>query len=161
MLEYVPRDPFARGANVTIHRGSDSGTITIAMDKCQHLSLTTTCELGRNDASWRRSALKTPNRKRDSQPGQVRLSFVEPTQIKICAVLLQLLVSTAFATLPMPGRSQSLAHSEDALGNVATTTSGQLDMTYVRPTQKTMLSNFVFDAFGPYPIAGSAVAAGI
>jgi hypothetical protein len=31
----------------------------------------------------------------------------------------------------------------------------------VRPTQKTKLSNFVFDAFGPYPIAGSAVAAGI
>jgi hypothetical protein len=32
---------------------------------------------------------------------------------------------------------------------------------YVRPTQKTQLSNFAFDAFGPYPIVGSAVAAGV
>jgi hypothetical protein len=32
---------------------------------------------------------------------------------------------------------------------------------YTRPTQRTKLRNYVFDAFGPYPIAGAAFAAGI
>ena len=36
-----------------------------------------------------------------------------------------------------------------------------IDLTYVRPTQATKLRNYVFDAFGPYPIAGAAVIAGI
>jgi hypothetical protein len=36
-----------------------------------------------------------------------------------------------------------------------------MELTYVRPTQRTMISNYVFDAFGPYPIAGSAFVAGI
>jgi hypothetical protein len=36
-----------------------------------------------------------------------------------------------------------------------------LDLTYVRPTQRIEANNYVFDAFGPYPIAGAAMAAGI
>jgi hypothetical protein len=32
---------------------------------------------------------------------------------------------------------------------------------YVRPTEKTKFHNYLFDAFGPYPIAGAAIAAGI
>ncbi len=40
-------------------------------------------------------------------------------------------------------------------------TAGQLDLTYVRPTQRTMVNNYLFDAFGPYPIIGAAAAAGI
>jgi hypothetical protein len=119
--------------------------------------------------------LKTPNKNRDSPPRQVcrdepaagrgRRRSAKPAHIKIFLVMLQLLVAATLAAtlavLPMPAKSQSLSHSEDSFGNLATATSGQLDMTYVRPTQKTMLSNFFFDAFGPYPIAGSAVAAGI
>ncbi len=38
---------------------------------------------------------------------------------------------------------------------------GNLNLTYVRPTERTKVSNYVFDAFGPYPIAGAAFAAGI
>ena len=37
----------------------------------------------------------------------------------------------------------------------------QPDLTYQRPSQKTQATNYLFDAFGPYPIVGSAVAAGI
>jgi hypothetical protein len=37
----------------------------------------------------------------------------------------------------------------------------QSDLTYVRPTQKTKLHNYVFDAFGPYPIVAAGFAAGI
>jgi hypothetical protein len=36
-----------------------------------------------------------------------------------------------------------------------------MDLTYVRPTQRTKVNNFLFDAFGPYPIAGAAIVAGI
>jgi len=35
----------------------------------------------------------------------------------------------------------------------ATTTHPLPDLTYTRPTQKTKLHNYVFDAFGPYPLA--------
>jgi hypothetical protein len=34
-------------------------------------------------------------------------------------------------------------------------------MTYTRPTQRTKLHNYFFDAVGPYPIIGAALAAGI
>jgi hypothetical protein len=115
--------------------------------------------------------LKTLIRTRNSQPGQVchvdlaagrgRQSFAKPARVTISLVVLQLLVSATLVTLSMPGRSQSLTHSEDPSGNATITTSGQLDLTYIRPTQRTMASNFVFDAFGPYPIVGSAIAAGV
>jgi len=41
------------------------------------------------------------------------------------------------------------------------TTPGQPVLTYVRPTEKTKVYNYLFDAFGPYPLAGAAFAAGI
>ncbi len=34
-------------------------------------------------------------------------------------------------------------------------------VTYARPTQKMKLRGYLFDAFGPYPIVGAALAAGI
>ena len=34
-------------------------------------------------------------------------------------------------------------------------------LTYTRPTEKTKLRNYIFDAFGPYPIAGATFVAGI
>jgi len=37
----------------------------------------------------------------------------------------------------------------------------QQDLTYVRPTQRIMIKNYLFDAYGPYPIVGAAVGAGI
>jgi len=57
--------------------------------------------------------------------------------------------------------AQSLVDSADSSGTVATTTPAQLESSYIRPTGKTKLRNYAFDAFGPYPIAGAAFAAGI
>jgi hypothetical protein len=37
----------------------------------------------------------------------------------------------------------------------------QLDLAYARPTQRTKVSNYVFDAFGPYPLVGAGLVAGI
>ena len=81
--------------------------------------------------------------------------------IRIGRGMMHLLAVAALATLPVPARSQSQSFSGDPSGTSAGVTSGQLYLTYERPTQRTMASNYLFDAFGPYPIAGSAVAAGI
>ncbi len=37
------------------------------------------------------------------------------------------------------------------------TTGPQLDLTYRRPTEQTKIRNYLFDTFGPYPIAGVAI----
>jgi hypothetical protein len=58
-----------------------------------------------------------------------------------------------------PARAQSLVNSGDSSSVVVTPASP--DLIYTRPTQTTKLRNYVFDAFGPYPIAGAAFAAGI
>lgn len=56
---------------------------------------------------------------------------------------------------------QSLADSVTSSSTIATTTPAQLNPVYLRPTQRTRLRNYVFDAFGPYPVVGVAIAAGI
>ena len=72
-----------------------------------------------------------------------------------------LLVIAVLASLPVLAEAQSLIDSEWTSGTVVATAPTQPDLTYTRPTEKTKLRNYVFDAFGPYPIAGAAFAAGI
>jgi len=57
--------------------------------------------------------------------------------------------------------AQSLVNAGDSSGIVVNPTPAPPDLIYTRPTQRTKLRNYVFDAFGPYPIAGAAFAAGI
>jgi len=73
-------------------------------------------------------------------------------------VMLLLLVATV---LPFSSEAQTLADSKDSSSTVATTTPEYPDLTYIRPTTKMKLHSYVFDAFGPYPIVGAALAAGI
>ena len=80
---------------------------------------------------------------------------------KIGRTLFLLLVAVALACLSITANSQSLAIDESSSEPTARAVFGQLDLAYSRPTQRTMAANYVFDAFGPYPIAGSAIAAGI
>jgi hypothetical protein len=75
--------------------------------------------------------------------------------------MLLFLAAATLASFPVTARSQALPYSEEFSGTVASTATVQLDLTYVRPTERTKVSNYVFDAFGPYPIAGAAFAAGI
>jgi hypothetical protein len=72
-----------------------------------------------------------------------------------------LLIMAGLAALPVLARAESLADSGDSSGIAANTAPAQLDVTYTRPTQTTKLHNYFFDGFGPYPIVGAAVAAGI
>jgi hypothetical protein len=55
--------------------------------------------------------------------------------------------------------ASSGASSEESSGIVVNR--APPDLVYTRPTEKTKLRNYAFDAFGPYPITGAAFAAGI
>jgi hypothetical protein len=88
-------------------------------------------------------------------------SINEPVDKKVRQVMFLLLVAIVMAFLSVTAGSQSPAISGSAPYPAATQAAGQLDLTYTRPTQKTKVINYVFDAFGPYPIAGSALVAGI
>jgi hypothetical protein len=73
----------------------------------------------------------------------------------------KLFIGVVVAILAMPGSSQIASPMVASPAATPVVTAGQLDFTYVRPTQRTMVNNYLFDAFGPYPISGAAVAAGI
>ena len=88
-------------------------------------------------------------------------SLTEPLAAKIRRMMLPLLITVALASLALQGRSQAVPESGNSFGPAATTAIGQMDLTYVRPTQRTKVNNYLFDAFGPYPFAGAAVGAGI
>jgi len=64
-------------------------------------------------------------------------------------------------TVPPLAQAQSPADPVKSSSLSANTTNPQPHQTYTRPTQKTKLRNYFFDAFGPYPIVGAALAAGI
>ena len=85
----------------------------------------------------------------------------EPLDMKIRRGLLLLSAVAVLAALPVAVKSQSLSYTGEVSGTVPVATSRQLGPPYVRPTERTMASNYIFDAYGPYPIAGSAFAAGI
>jgi hypothetical protein len=74
------------------------------------------------------------------------------------ALLVSLLAVPALSSL---AGAQSLTDSEDSSGTVASTTPEPPHLTYTRPTEKTKIKNYFFDAFGPYPAVGAAFAAGI
>jgi hypothetical protein len=65
------------------------------------------------------------------------------------------------AALPIMSAAQSLTDSGTSGSPVVSTHKVQPDLTYTRPPQSTKLRNYVFDAFGPYPIVGAGLAAGV
>ena len=71
------------------------------------------------------------------------------------------IVAVAVAMVPAAAVSQSLANAGEPLGDATSVTTTTLAPTYSRPTQKTKVGNYLFDAYGPYPIVGAAFAAGI
>jgi hypothetical protein len=68
---------------------------------------------------------------------------------------------TCLGTLVPAGTAQSAAGAGSSLDTAAVPFSGAslapLDLTYARPTEKTKIRNYFFDAFGPYPVAGAAI----
>ena len=76
-----------------------------------------------------------------------------PISALICAILL--------VALSVPAGSQSPALIVNSSSVVDSARSVQLYGPYIRPTQRSKVNNYLFDAYGPYPIAGSAIFAGI
>ena len=81
--------------------------------------------------------------------------------------MLLLRVVAGLAVLPSLAKAQTVPNSGESSSAVVLPASPGATRperglpTYTRPTEKTKLHNYVFDAFGPYPIAGAAIAAGI
>jgi hypothetical protein len=73
-------------------------------------------------------------------------------------MILLLLVIGYFASLPVPAKAQS---SPDSSGAVGSPSPAPPKLPYTPPTHAIKLRNYIFEAFGPYPIAGAALAAGI
>jgi hypothetical protein len=79
----------------------------------------------------------------------------------VCRAILTALIAAVLAALPAPARSQSEPYSADSPTTSGITAPDKSDLTYVRPAERTKLGNYLFDAFGPYPIFGAGLAAGI
>jgi hypothetical protein len=80
--------------------------------------------------------------------------------MKIRKIMPGLLVIANLAALVVSAKAQSLLGSGNFSGPAATTAPVQPDFVYTRPTQATKIRNYLFDAFGPYPIVGAALTAG-
>ncbi len=65
------------------------------------------------------------------------------------------------AAMTVRTKAQAVANSASPSATEEVTKSAPPNLQYVRPTQKTRLHNYFFDAMGPYPIVGAAIAAGI
>ena len=80
-------------------------------------------------------------------------------------IILIVLALSGLAALSVPAESQAASSSESPGSAVLPVSPGATrqprNFTYTRPSEKTKLHAYFFDAFGPYPIAGAAIAAGI
>jgi len=88
--------------------------------------------------------------------------------MKIRQIMLVLLAIGGSAALAVPAKakSASLAVSGDSSSSASAVLPASPlypppDPNYTRPTEKTKLHNYLFDTFGPYPIVGVGIAAGI
>jgi hypothetical protein len=72
-----------------------------------------------------------------------------------------LIAIACLGALAPPAKAQSPAGEGSSSGNVASpfssTTHADLELSYVRPTEKIKIRNYLFDTFGPYPIAGAVI----
>lgn len=84
-----------------------------------------------------------------------------PLDIRIGRTLLLLSAVAVLTCISVTANSQSMSASEGYSGTTTTKVSAPMEATYLRPTDGTKFNNYLFDAYGPYPIAGAALAAGI
>ena len=120
-------------------------------------------ELDDGARSHKRSEEQRPDEHTWSRTDHARCPNDRSLDLRRCVTKTRsaLLIIAFLAALPVLARAQSLTDSGSSSGAAASAPTTQLDLTYMRPTQTTKLHNYFFDAFGPYPIVGAAVAAGI
>jgi hypothetical protein len=85
--------------------------------------------------------------------------------MKKVRVVLLLIVITELGALAPIAKAQLIADAASSSGSAASpsigTTRPQVNLAYIRPTERTKVRSFFFDTFGPYPIAGAAILGGI
>ena len=85
--------------------------------------------------------------------------------MKVSRIAILLLLIANLAALPAPAKAQSTATPPDAPSAskavAAASSNSKPEPAYVRPSHRTKARNYFFDAFGPYPILGAAITAGI
>jgi hypothetical protein len=86
------------------------------------------------------------------------LKFLENLEMKSHRKTVLLLALPALSLLT---GAQSVVNSGNSSGIAVASTPAPPDLIYTRPSQRTKLRNYAFDMFGPYPIAGAALAASI
>jgi len=87
--------------------------------------------------------------------------IARPIEARMRPAVLLLLVAAIVAVMSVQARAQSLPSLGDSAVTADITSPTNPDLAYAGPTPRTKLGNYVFDAFGPYPIAGAAFTAGI
>ena len=108
-----------------------------------------------------RNSIRWPAR-RNLRPGKQSSRLITmPRDIKIYLATILLSAVSALIGSPSMANSQSLAISGESSTSFESTSEVRQDLTYVPPTETTKVHNYAFDAFGPYPVAGSAFTAGI
>ena len=100
-------------------------------------------------------------RQTDISKIQASRSAQESSLPKLRRLILLVLATAIVAAMPQQSRSQSQSLARDSLAPAASTAPAALNLTYDKPTQRTKLNNYVFDAFGPYPLTAAAITAGI
>jgi hypothetical protein len=75
--------------------------------------------------------------------------------------MLLFLAAAVLSGLSVTARSQTLIDAPEPSSTMASTTSVQPDLMYTPPSRRTKVNNYLFDAYGPYPVVGAAFAAGI
>lgn len=85
--------------------------------------------------------------------------------MNLCLRVSLLLGATLLAALPPSARGQAPAGvggpPPTAPSPQSENSHPQTSAAYTRPTEKIKIKNYLFDSFGPYPIAGAAIVGGI
>jgi len=97
----------------------------------------------------------------DSPPANRLDSLFAQYHIGTNMCRLMLIVIAALISQPVTAKSQAVASVGNSPSTVAVTTSVEPSTMYQRPTEKTKANNYLFSAFGPYPLVGAAFVAGI
>jgi hypothetical protein len=85
--------------------------------------------------------------------------------MKLRRIMFLVLVLADLAAIPTFSMAQSALGPGDSSGAVASSlvsaASPLPDLTYVSPTETEKVHNYLFDAFGPYPLTGAAIVGGV
>jgi hypothetical protein len=77
------------------------------------------------------------------------------------AIFFALVSSALFTATPLTARSQSASATEGFSPPTTIVDSMNSKVIYIRPDERATVRKYIFDAYGPLPIAGAGVAAGV